>query len=345
MISASWVSRLAMVTALVGAGVLWPPDVRSQLLDRAALDRGAAETAAQLRQLGANIRSRPGGALGLMGYSMIPDGSANAITVTGGASGGDVDTALTFSQFGFGFTLSEAVPLFLEAYGGYARYDPRYVFTGGEQPRRSPARWNNFTATVGVGYDIRLAEYLYLRPIFNLAAGYAASDASLLAGFLESRTGVDLSSLTDRHVNVWGIGGSLTLAYYDYRPARDIDVELRYTQILLQTFGDTLPAARGRSEARALGLWTRLRWPTGWEAFGRPIRWVLEGTASSYLGDQRDAIGFAWSMKVGGGIEFDIGRYEIGALGINASRVRLIARYFIGDKNVTGFSTGLGISF
>jgi hypothetical protein len=50
-------------------------------------------------------------------------------------------------------------------------------------------------------------------------------------------------------------------------------------------------------------------------------------------------------VQVGGGIEFDIGRYEVGALRINLSRVRLIGRYFFGDKNVTGYSFGIGISF
>ncbi|MCZ8148711.1 MAG: hypothetical protein O9325_12815 [Roseomonas sp.] len=146
-------------------------------------------------------------------------------------------------------------------------------------------------------------------------------------------------------MNVWGLGGWLALAYYDYRPARDIDIELRYTQIELESFGDTLPAAGGSATARTLGLWSRLRWPTGWEAFGRPVRRVLEGAGSYYLGDQRDALGFAWSVKAGGGIEFDIGRHEIGLMGINANRVRLIGRYFVGDQGVSGVSLGIGITF
>jgi hypothetical protein len=156
---------------------------------------------------------------------------------------------------------------------------------------------------------------------------------------------VDISALTDQHLNAWGAGGSLMLAYYDYRPERDIDVELRYTFIRLETFGDTLPAGRGSSDATALSLWARYRWPTGREAFGRPLRWVIDTNASTYLGDQRDAIGFAWSAKIGGGIEFDTGRWELGALGINMTRVRLIARYFIADDNVTGYSVGIGMSF
>ncbi|PWS36413.1 hypothetical protein DFH01_14735 [Falsiroseomonas bella] len=306
------------------------------------------ELAGRLEALRSSLRARPGGVLGLMGYSMVPDGSANAVqvdrsTVSGGSDDG-ADTTLTLSQFGFGFTWSEAFPLFTEIYGGYARYDPRAVFSG-TGTRRTPLRWNNFTTTVGIGYDIRIAENLWLRPIVNFAGGYAAGDASLFAQFIKYRTDLDIAALTDRHVNVWGVGGALMLAYYDYRPERDIDVELRYTQLRLETFGDTLPAATGSSTAETIGLWARYRWPTGREVFGRPLRWVLDGSATSYLGDQREAIGFAWSAKFGGGIEFDTGRWELGAMGINLNRVRLIGRYFIGDDNITGYSIGIGMSF
>lgn len=249
----------------------------------------------RLEGLRGTISPQRGGVLGLMGYSVIPDGSANAIQIdrsSKGANDEEGDRTLTLSQFGFGFTWGESFPLFTEAYFSYARYDPRALFTR-ETARVLPLRWNNFTGTLGVGYDIRLGENLWLRPIVNFAAGYAASDVSLFASFVEARRDVDLSVLRDGHVNAWGIGGALTLAYYDYRPEREIDLELRYTQIRLETFGDTLPAARGQSTAQALGLWGRYRWPTGREMFGRPVRWVLDGNATRYLGDQQDAIGFS----------------------------------------------------
>lgn len=332
---------MAALLCLAGATA-----ARAQALDGTRRDALVDQVTGRLAQLRGTLQPRRGGVLGLMGYNVVPDGSTNALQISRGSTAPSGSASvLTLSQLGFGFTVSEAFPLFLEAYAGYARYDPRAVFTGGEEGRRLPLRWNNMTGTLGVGYDIRLAENLYLRPILNGSLGVAASDASIFAALVDARSDVDLSALADQTVNVYGIGGSLTLAYYDYTPARDIDVELRYTQIQLQTFGSTIRAARGNSTARTLGLWTRYRWPTGLEAFGRPVRWVIDGSASLYLGDQREALGFAWSAKIGGGIEFDVGRYEVGAFGINLSRVRLIGRYFIGDKNVTGASFGIGMSF
>jgi hypothetical protein len=316
------------------------------LAGRDATAQGVDTLLDRIDTIRSQLQPRPGGVLGIMGYNMSPDGAANALEIDRAlAVSADGSSVFQLSQFGAGFTLSESFTLWLEGYMGTARYDPRAVFTG-LGARRVPLRWNNITATVGVGYDIRLAEYLWLRPIFNLAGGYAASDASLFGGFLEWRFGADVPELTDKHVNAWGIGGSLVLAYYDHRPARDIDVELRYTQLRLATFGDTMREARGTSDAITVGLWARYRWPMGIEAFGRPVRWAVDGNFSTYLGDQRDIMGFAWAAKVGGGVELDIGRHEVGGLRLYLSRVRLMARYFFfADGGVTGTSVGLGFSF
>ena len=332
----------ALLTAIVASAAQAPAAAQS------SAPPSAEQIADRIRTIGALARSRQGTVLGLMGYNVVPDGSANSLQINrsniGGGGDGEADTTLTLSQFGFGFTWSESFPLFTEIYMGYARYDPRALI-GGDEARRTPLRWNNFTATIGVGYDIPLAENLWLRPIVNASIGYAASDAGLFGGLINVRRDVDISALTDQHLNAKGFGGSLVLAYYDYRPERDIETELRYTSIRLETFGDTLPAGRGSADASALGLWARYRWPTGREVFGRPLRWVIDGNATTYLGDQRDAVGFAWSAKIGGGIEFDTGRWELGVAGINLTRVRLIGRYFFADDNVSGYSVGIGMSF
>lgn len=318
----------------------------AQVLDDARRDALADQVRDRVAASRERLQSRRGGVLGLFGYNAIPDGSTNALQISrSNFSSSEVSPTLQLGQLGFGFTVSEAFPLFLESYLGYARYDPRAYITGGEETRRLPLRWNNVITTLGVGYDIRLAEYLWLRPIINGSLGYAAADASIFGSFINYRRNVDISALTDKHMNVYGLGGALVLAYYDYTPARNIDFELRYSQMQLQTFGDTPVGVRGTSTPRTLGLWARYRWPTGMEAFGRPVRWVIDGSSSLYLGDQRAALGFGWSAKLGGGIEFDVGRYEVGAAGINLSRVRLVARYFYGDGGITGTSFSIGMSF
>jgi hypothetical protein len=309
----------------------------------AAARDAASDRSAQVR---ASLQPRNGGVLGLMGYGAIPTASSTTLQVNRTNVGpGEGDPTLTLSQFGFGFEVDETFPLWLEIYASYARYDPRAALLG-EATRDVSVRWNNFTSTLGIGWDFYLADSLYVTPILNVAGGYAASDISLASTLLASRRDrSEQSVLSDVQANVWGLGGALMLNYFNYRVEQQIDLQARYSQMRLQTFGDSLPAARGTSTSSTLSVWGQYRWPTGIEIFRRPLRWVVTGAASSYFGDQRQAMGYAWSTTVGGGIEFDIGRWQFGALGLDISRVQFTLNYLYADKNITGASFGLGISF
>ncbi len=299
----------------------------------------------RVQNLLSQFQPRRGGVIALMGYNMSPDGSANSLQVSQGQTiSGGAATQMNLSQFGSGFTWDPSFPLYTEGFLGYARYDPRFLFTS-SPTYNQPLRWNNLALTLGVGWDFHLTENWVLRPIFNVAGGGAASDASLFGRFIEYKTDLAVDPLTKRQVLVHGTGGSLVLAYYDKRPTRDIDLEVRYTQLWLETFGNTVPIARGSSVPRTLGVWARYRWPMGVESFGRPMRWVVDSNMTAYVGDQAKALGFNWSAKIGGGIEWDVGRYEAGAAGLTISRIRLIGRYMIGDNNISGYSIGLGFSF
>jgi hypothetical protein len=101
---------------------------------------------------------------------------------------------------------------------------------------------------------------------------------------------------------------------------------------------------RGDTNVVAFSLWGRLRWPTGLEAFDRPVRWVVEGQHSRFFGEPEDALGFNYLSKVGGGLELDLGALKISAFGAEVQRVRLVGRYVFAP-NVSGFSIGLGVTF
>ncbi len=281
-------------------------------------------------------------ALGLLAYSMVPDGTASALRIN--RSDEQDDIGIRMGQFGAGFTVSDSIPLFLEGYLGYARYDPRFVFSDGTAVRELPTRWNQIAATIGIGWDIRLGERLRLRPIVNASVAQVTTDAALAGAYLALTRDRDLAFLARGRLNAWGLGGALVLAWYDHSPSREIDIELRGTRLHLETVPGTSEAVRFASESTTVNLWSRLRWPSGAEAFGRPVRWVLEGQHSHFLGAQRSALGFEYLTKLGGGLELDIGRLELGPSFLTAQRVRLMGRYVFGE-GVTGFSVGLGMSF
>jgi hypothetical protein len=169
------------------------------------------------------------------------------------------------------------------------------------------------------------------------------TDVSLIGRLLELKLNRDLAFLDRGRMNAYGLGGSLMLDLNIPRPGYEIDLELRYTDIRLSTFGDTSSQVRGESEAKTFNIWGRVRWPMDREMFGRPLRWVVDLSHSRYFGDQV-AIGFDHLTKVGGGIEMNVGRYELGVWDFNMQSIRIVARYLFG-QNVSGASIGLAVSF
>ena len=280
-------------------------------------------------------------ALGVLGVTSLPDGTIADLTIERG--GGQSAELLTW-QLGVGFNVAESFPLYLEGFLGYARYDPVAIVSSGQQTARLPFRWNVFSGTGGVGWSFALSDRLQLRPILNFSLGYVANDVTLGAEVLDALTGIDIQALQAGQALTGGLGGALVLAWYDYRPEYEFEVELRLSRM---RFG-TLPVSeRGldvRSDSGVVGLWARYRWPTGAEAFGRPTRWVLEGYHSEFFYAQREVLGIDRLTRLGGGIELDVGRSEFGALGLYLQRLRLSGNVLFGE-DVRGWSVGIGMSF
>ncbi|MFO0466492.1 MAG: autotransporter outer membrane beta-barrel domain-containing protein, partial [bacterium] len=252
---------------------------------------------------GYNLQQTANGVLGLLGYNVVPDVTASSLSISRGSQD---DTGLQTTQFGLGFTVDPDFPLYLEGFLGYSRYDPRFIFSEGEKKSYVPTRWNNFSGTVGVGWDFPIIEGLVFRPILNAALGHVESDVSLIGRLLEIKYDRELAFLDRGRMNAYGLGGSLMLDLNIPRPGYEIDLELRYTDIRLSTFGDTSRLVRGEAEAKTLNLWGRVRWPMEAEMFGRPMRWVVDFAHSRFFGDQV-ALGFDHLTKVGGGIEMNVG--------------------------------------
>ena len=289
---------------------------------------------------GFSLQQTANGVLGLLGYNVVPDVTASSLTIN---RGGQEDTGLQTTQFGLGFTVDPDFPLYLEGFLGYSRYDPRFVFSEGAKKSLLPTRWNNFSGTVGVGWDFPIIEGLVFRPILNAALGHVETDVSLIGRLLELKFNRELAFLDRGRMNAYGLGGSLMLDLNIQRPGYEVDLELRYTDIRLSTFGDTSTLVRGESEAKTANVWGRVRWPMDAEMFGRPLRWVVDFSHSRFFGDQV-ALGFDHLTKVGGGIEMNVGRYELGVWDFNMQSIRIVARYLFG-QNVSGGSIGLAVSF
>jgi len=285
---------------------------------------------------GGNIQERANAVLALMAYSVVPDVTTSSLSISNNTSG---DPGFVMTQLAGGFTLSQSVPLYLEGGLAYSRYDPTFVASDGLDERLLPVKWNSLMVSGGVGWDFPITPKLRFRPILNFSLGHVESDLSILNRLFENKTGTENDFLDDGRLNAVGYGGSVMFDFEDYAPARDIDVEWRFSDVLLKSFGSTSDSVAGQADAISTNLWARWRAPTGYKLLQRPLRYVLEGSHTTFFGDQAGVLGFNHLTSVGLGVELDSSAYDI-----FITRTRLVGRYVFG-QNVSGFSIGLAVSF
>jgi len=280
-----------------------------------------------------DLQKRVNGVLALMGYMLTPDVTTGSLSIANAATG---NPDFRMSTLGGGFTLRRDFPLYLEGTLGYARYDPTFVASGGQAQGTVAAKWDAYSATGGIGWDFPLARELALRPIFNLSYGRVDSNVSASG---QTGTGTEFDFLQNGRLDAYGLGGSLVLDYERYRPENEIDVELRYTNIYLRSFGASSTAVQGSADSQSVSFWSRWRAPTGVTMLKRPLRYVLEFAHTTFLGDLDGVLGFNYLSSVGTGLELDSSAYDI-----TVTRTRLMARYQVGE-HVKGWSVGLAVSF
>nr|WP_085942044.1 autotransporter domain-containing protein [Aeromonas veronii] len=304
-----------------------------------ALSASAVKAATQDQEW---AQERANAVLSLMTFTVVPDITASNLDI---GSGTNQSAALNMTQIGGGATMSEAVPIYLEGAIGFSRYDPQFVVSNGTESRTLPTKWNSLTASGGIGWDIALHEdprggHWVLRPIANVSLGTMASDLRIGNWLLERTKGYSLDFLDGGQLNMYGLGGSLMLDYELFSKVQDIDLEVRYSYQHLQSFGGTSTSVSGHAEAENLGLYLRRRAPLfHWTLLDRPVRYVLEGAHTAYLGEQRGLLGFDSLNSIGAGLELDSSKYDI-----IVTRTRLVARYMF-SHNTSGYSIGLAMSF
>src|SRR3954463_13370030 len=280
----------------------------------------------------ANLEKRADAILTLMGFSLVPDVTTGALSISDQSAGNPYFRQTSIAGGG---RPKKDVPLYLEGTLAYGRYDP--TFAVDDAQATVSVKWESLLATGGVGWDFPVARQVVLRPVVNFSLGRVESEARVSAAPPPgSRAALDF--LANGRLNATGLGGSLMLDYERYRPENEIDVELRYSNIHLQSF-DSSQAVEGHANAQTLSVWSRYRAPTRFTALDRPLRYVLEYAYTSFLADLRGVLGFDDVHSFGAGLELDSSNHDV-----YVTRTRLLVRYKIGN-NVTGWALGLAVSF
>jgi hypothetical protein len=284
---------------------------------------------------GNNVQRLADAVVSLLQYNLAPEITASSLAIGGGTGG---STPLSMSALGGGFTWNRSFPLYLEGTLAYIRYDPQFLVGNGIVLQEVPTKWSSLAGTAGVGWDFPIASELVLRPMVNVSLGRLTSTASIF-GILDNQKSNDVQFLQGGHLNAFGYGGSLMLDYEHYRRDYEVDVEVRLTDIRLQSYGNTSVAVKGSSLAQSVGLWSRWRAPIGFEALCRPVRYVLEYAYDYYFGPNGDMLGLSSLSSIGAGLELDTSAYNR-----IVTRWRLMGRYRFGN-DVSGWGVSIGMSF
>lgn len=275
----------------------------------------------------------------LMSYSAIPDLASSSLSINNAQTG---SPAIAMTQFGGGFTVSKSTPVYLEGAAAYSRYDPKFIASNGTETREIPLKWNSGTIQGGAGWDFSVAKDWVFRPIFNFSVGMIFSDLEVGSALLANYVGLeDIDFLDGGSMTVGGLGGSLMVSHetHDEATGEDLDLQLRYSYIHLQTIGGS-PSVSGYSDSYTSNIYYRWRAPIDdWKFLKKPFRYVFELSGSHYMGDQHEVLGFEYLGTIGLGVELDSSAYPV-----VITRTRLVGRYMFGD-NVRGYSIGFACSF
>jgi hypothetical protein len=280
----------------------------------------------------AELQKRANAVLTLMGFALTPDVTTGSLSISDQSTGNPYFQQASISGGG---TL-KATPLYFEGTLAYGRYDPTFNAQG---PQPIPVKWDSLLGTGGIGWGFPLMPKLVLRPVANISLGRVESEGTAVPAAQQlPGSGAALGFLSHGHLNAAGVGGSVMLDYENYRAQDEIDAELRYSSIRLQSFQSS-SAVQGHALAQTLSFWSRYRAPTRMTALERPVRYVLEYAYTRFLGDLEGALGFEYVNSFGAGLELDTSRYDA-----YATRLRLLLRYKVGN-NVSGWAVGLAASF
>lgn len=299
----------------------------------------AFQVHSQDRFLSNSLRKEADGVLALLGYAVVPDITASSLSIEDPQSN---KNRLFLTQFAGGRSgwLSKD-NLYLEGSIAYLNFDPSLVGKDTFNDLSKDLRWNAFSGTGGVGWDIQLRSNWTFRPIVNVSIGHLKSSLNKRPIPFGYRDLSMRESLGDGTLTAMGLGGSLMLDYSNQhlKNKGEIDAELRYTNISMWSIQSSLGTESRTISVQAASAYLRYRAPLPINEMQNPMKYVLEAASTFYLGDQRGLLGFTSLNSVGLGLELNTRSH---VKYVNA--VRVVGRYAFG-QNVKGFSIGLAFNF
>jgi hypothetical protein len=301
-------------TGAVGVAclALAAPDVAAQTTP----ERPGGEAAAQL--------------LSIVGLAITPDITASRLVVddSGVVAGQRIDTLRLANEVSIE---TEDGPLYLEGNLGFARAEVD-LRLGADLVE--PVNFDAVGAFGAIGPDLEVGRFTRVRPLVILGTGYVDDDF----GLPEPIAGEDVPTLDLRQ---WSAAYGFGVSLEHERPvgADRLELQFQASQVFFTTLWAADPRFAGDTVNQTLNASATYKHDTGLRLAGDPLLVTGLLGANAFLGDQQDALGFAWFAEYGAGLELDLGARD-GA--VKRARVRVTG---LAGDGVRGISFGAGIGF
>jgi hypothetical protein len=268
--------------------------------------------------------------LGIVGLAATPDITASRLEPAGAGDldGQRIDTVRLANEVSLSFGDGD---LYLEGNLGFARANVDLRLGDGVVEAN---RFDAVGAFGAIGPDLHLRRFLHVRPLLIIGAGYVDDDFGLPEALEdEAEATVDLRQ--------WSLATGFGLSIDYERPVGvgSVDLRLKLSQVFFDTLWSADPRFAIDATNRTINTSAVYKHDTGLRIRSYPLLVTGLLGANAFLGDQRDALGFAWFGEYGGGLELDLSRADAR---VQRARVRVTG---IAGDGVTGISLGVGVGF
>jgi hypothetical protein len=204
---------------------------------------------------------------------------------------------------------------------------------------------NVYSIRVGGGVEYYPSPKWRLTPYLAFAFSRLTSATMVQGGRLDfgNLTPVEQVLLTDWETNASTIAVGLDVQYMQWfvEERYRLDLEGKYAYGYTDTFHESMRILETSGHTHNLILLARWTTITHLKAFGKPLAWNLFVSNTSFLGQDKDDLGFRYFFGFGGGLEWYVKqKFFKGLFHLNFVGIRLEG--IVGD-DVTGGSIGISL--
>ncbi len=229
--------------------------------------------------------------------------------------------------------------LFVRGGLSYATLSEDEILQGFPSDNNIDTKWKSYSATAGLMGKWKIAPQWWFIGAVDLGLARLENDSSY-RGIAEVLAPIFDDLLLNWETNVTLFSGMLGLDYHQEWSSVAMNAKAHYLHSYIDSFDESGDFAGFTEHADTLHFDLDFKHPLGVELNRYPLKGIAIVGNTTFVGDNRDALGFTTLWSIGYAVQADISRHEW-----PVRSLRLGASYLKGDNGVDGYQIILGYRF